>query len=366
MTAAALERKEREQEKEIDVSELILKCDAQEKELEALEAENKRLKEGSISGRSSARPSLSQIQPTRQNSTASRPISRATSYIEGLDIDIDKDSPYYCKHCEQLKNNLGSILNDPRNYGLPTTSDDSYSEKEGKPHHNSAPGGRGRGRGYSKRPSVSDFEHSQSDSSHPKRSESDGSNFFNSPTNSFYGEVISPYDYNLLKGEIAEKVIENKKLQARVAELENKAKDDKEQIAELNRIVRENDKRIDELNQKIEDDSRDLKLAEQREIIIQATDPVNKINSISKNLKRISQELENLNVVEDNFSLNEGEKNDEVNPSETTPIIIVSDETTQATQENVPLIPRERDLSKEKKEEIKAQAAQLTDPAKAD
>jgi hypothetical protein len=94
---------------------------------------------------------------------------------------------------------------------------------------------------------------------------------------------------------------------------------------------------------------------------------VNKIGSTAgENLKLLSKKYEELNVVEDNFSPNESKKTDKVNLSETTPIVTVSEETIQVTQENVLPIAREKDLSKEEKEEIKAKTAELTNSAKTD
>ncbi|CAG8849386.1 34026_t:CDS:1, partial [Racocetra persica] len=138
----------------------------------------------------------------------SRPVSRATSYIEGLGIEIDESSPYYCKHCGQLKNNLDSILNDPRNYKLPTTPDESHREKEEKSHHNSAPEGRGCGRGKFSRKSVQGYFSYSDSSNHSdgRKSTSDGESFISSsPADSLQNSVYEEPPTNIYSFELAER-----------------------------------------------------------------------------------------------------------------------------------------------------------------
>ncbi|CAG8768085.1 12412_t:CDS:2, partial [Racocetra persica] len=253
-----------------------------------LKAENEALKRDLFSRL--ARPSLSsQTSSMRSNYVPeSRPVSRATSYIEGLDIEIDESSPYYCKHCGQLKNNLGSILNDPRNYELPTTPDESRSEKEEKSHHNSAPRVRG---------------------------PSDESSYYaESPTNSMLIEDTASTSHldDLLK-----------------------------ETASIYQLEKE------------------LKKQLTRAKFAGNTDSVNEINSLSKSFENVSLEYENLKLAEDNSSPNEETSENKL--SEAAPIVIVSDENTPTTPENIPLIPRAKEM-----EEIAAQAAELTDPAKND
>ncbi|CAG8751992.1 2020_t:CDS:1, partial [Cetraspora pellucida] len=89
------------------------------------------------------------------------------------------------------------------------------------------------------------------------------------------------------------------------------------------------------------------------------TDSVNEINSLSKSFENVSLEYENLKLAEANSSPNEETSENKL--SEAAPIVIVSDETTPTTPENIPLIPRAKEM-----EEIAAQAAELTDPAKND
>ncbi|CAG8540619.1 14675_t:CDS:2 [Racocetra fulgida] len=215
-----------------------------------LQDENEELKRELVSR--SARPSFS-------SEASSRTLS-----LYGSDRDFKEIRDYFY---DEVKRNEKSS----------TTPDESHSEKETKSRQNSAPGDRGRGRGNFKRPSVSDYEGSHSDSNrHPQRQASDESSYYaESPTNSMLIEDTASTSYldDLLKESkelVGEQEIEIRKLKKQIAELEKNAKADKERIDELRKNNNEAYQRTNELNQKLADNSQDEKIAEQRKIIIQA------------------------------------------------------------------------------------------------